>query len=65
MPLLAVSTPDQAARSNSMVADLRPNWTSVVWRSMVVVDVLLIALFGIIAAVDPEHALDVAVVSSV
>ncbi|MFP3962652.1 hypothetical protein SMC26_10030 [Actinomadura fulvescens] len=48
-----------------MVADLRPNWTSVVWRSMVVVDVLLIALFGIIAAVDPEHALDVAVVSSV
>jgi hypothetical protein len=41
-----------------MVASLRPTWTSVVWQLMVAVDVLVVVVFAVTAAIDPEHVLN-------
>ena len=41
-----------------MVASLRPTWTRVVWQLMVAVDVLVVVVFAVTAAIDPEHVLN-------
>jgi len=40
------------------VASLRPTWTTVGWRLMVAVDVLVVVVFAVTAAIDPEHVLN-------
>ncbi|GAA2631291.1 hypothetical protein SMC26_22745 [Actinomadura fulvescens] len=40
------------------MASVRPTWTRVVWPLLVVVDVLLVAVFAVTAAIDPEHVLN-------